>query len=104
MKKQNIAKYHKRLIVTNIFYYILVNYPKHEHSFDSLVEYYCNIHFPEYPVRWLADITFAWAINTFRVTRQLYHIFYLDPEVVLDVCKEYNISLEDITKFSDYVE
>lgn len=104
MKKQQMTKYEKRLIMTNIYYYVLIkfNTPHNRpYSYDRLASEYVQQHLPLYNVHVLIDLTWNWMQMTFN--NMHYHIFHLNPSVVINKCKEYGINLDDIKNLQGYI-
>ena len=111
MKIQKIPKYEKRLIATNIYYYILSVYSKESGGFDYIAKNYIMAHLklPKYYVRGyelsnLLDLIWDWMMNGFSGVERNIHPLHLDTTVVINKCKENGISLSDIAKLDDYFE
>ena len=104
MKKQHITKYEKRLIMANIYYYILVKFnTPHDrpYSYDNLASEYVQQHLPSYNIHVLIDLTWDWMQMTFKNIHC--SIFRLNPSKVINKCKEYGINLDDIKNLQGYI-
>lgn len=110
MKNQRIPKYEKRLVCTNVYNYVLNEYNQTSNGFDYIAKNYIMAHLklPKYHVRGyeldnLLDIIWEWMMIHFSGHRGIYPLD-LDNDVVINKCKEYGISLSDISKLDDYFE
>ena len=110
MKIQKIPKYEKRLICTNVYHYVLSEYNQTSGGFDYVAKNYILAHLKlqeycdrGYGLSELLDLIWDWMMIHFSGRRGI-HPLHLDTNVVINKCKEYGISLSDITKLNDYFE
>ena len=97
MKEQKMTKYEKRLIMTNIYYHVLIerNKPRGKYyGYDVLASEYIHKHLPSYITHTLLDLTWDWMIITFNDGSR--HPLRRNPSDVINKCKEYGINLDDI--------
>ena len=104
MKKQKMTKYEKRLIMTNIYYHVLIEYSKPEGRYDGydvIASEYIYKHLPFYHTQVLLDLTWDWMMMTFNDGSCL----QLDrnPLDVINKCNQYGINLDDIKNLQGYI-
>lgn len=105
MQKQKITKYNKRLIMTNIYYNILIECNKNPkniyYGYDELASEYLYTHLPSCATYSLLRLTWRWIVTAFN--NDDCHILYRNPMKVINKCKEYGINLEDIKNLKGYI-
>lgn len=104
MKKQKMTKYEKRLIMTNIYYHVLIecNKPESRHyGYDVIASEYIHKHLPFYRTHILLDLTWDWMMMTFN--GDACYLAHIQPSFVVLKCKEYGINLDDIKNLQGYI-
>lgn len=104
MKNQKMTKYEKRLIMTNIYHHVLIEYKKPEsryYGYDVIASDYIHKHLPFYRTHTLLDLTWDWMMMTFN--GGIFHPLELHPLDVIDKCNQYGINLEDIKNLQGYI-
>lgn len=103
MKKQKMTKYEKRLIMTNIYYHVLIEYKKPEgryYGYDVIASEYIHKHLPFYRTHVLLDLTWDW---TKTLNSDLCGILTRNPLDVINKCNQYGINLDDIKNLQGYI-
>lgn len=103
MKKQKMTKYEKRLIMTNIYHHVLIEYKKPEgkyYGYDVIAIEYIHKHLPFYHTHVLLDLTWDW-MKTFN--GNLCGILTRNPLDVINKCNQYGINLDDIKNLQGYI-
>lgn len=104
MKKQAMTKYKKRLIVTNIYHHVLIEYSNPEgrcYGYDMVASIYIHKHLPSYNTYALLDLVYDWIMITFNDGSR--HPLRRNPSDVINKCKEYGINLDDIKNLQGYI-
>lgn len=104
MKKQKITKYEKRLMMTNIYHHVLIEYNKPKniyYGYDELASEYLYTHLPSCATYALVRVTWRWIVTAFN--NDNCHMLYRNPLDVINKCKEYGINLDDIKNLQGYI-
>ena len=104
MKKQKMTKYEKRLIMTNIYHHVLIEYKKPEgkyYGYDVIAIKYIHKHLPFYHTQVLLDLTWDWMMMTFNDGSC--HPIHRHPLDVINKCNQYGINLDDIKNLQGYI-